>query len=459
MALKDISLAKALEALEGKRDWSSVAEPDAPVPTTDTSKIPVPAIPEAKEPEEDDTQDEETTLTPAPASTTDDEEEPEEKEVPPPVQTTPSPATAQQPPLAAQPTKPAGNVIDLGQPSQNQTEGLKQALDQRNNAVLANQLGKAAELVGSGISGTTGRLKPTERTGEKLFESNIAQAENIPKDFQMLSEQEKKDPNSGYAQGLRDFMKNEFKIDVKGGTPEQLNAIAPMALKAYDAKQAVQARAEQYKLQQQLRMDALSNKKEQHDTDKQNQALAQIKSSLESARGNPEVSQALKDRYSASKALSLINKYDPDNLSPQQINLFQSEVAKIATGAVPTIGEMKALNQDTLKSKFAEISQKFLNKPTGANAGEFIKQYKDYLIDLNQNAQNVIKDKFDRVIESSKKQLGDENYNSLKDQYVKPFEMQQSVKEEPKKNEIERLTKDGRVAIFDADTKDFLRYK
>lgn len=168
--------------------------------------------------------------------------------------------------------------------------------------------------------------------------------------------------------------------------------------------------------------------------DKEDRALAQTKTILESARGNPEVMQALKDRYAATKAEKLIqSEYDPNKLTGEQVQLIISEVSKIATGGVPSTTEMKALSPETLKSKFGSLYGKLMNEPTPANAGAFIKKYESYLKTLKGDAQNVIDDKIGRVIESSKKQLGESNYNALKEQYVRG----QESKEEPSKMSAE----------------------
>lgn len=175
-----------------------------------------------------------------------------------------------------------------------------------------------------------------------------------------------------------------------------------------------------------LQRDAMSQNKQaasdQKAVQKQSQSLSQTQQLLESARGNPEVGQALKDRYAASKALTLINRYpDTDKMEPAQVKLLVAEVAKIAQGGAPTMGEMEALTPNTLSSKLSSVYQKLMNEPTPANAGKFIDKYKDYLNDLNTNAQNVVKEKFGRVIETRKKDLGDDNYNNLKEQYLTPF--------------------------------------
>jgi hypothetical protein len=162
--------------------------------------------------------------------------------------------------------------------------------------------------------------------------------------------------------------------------------------------------------------------REQMGGQKQNQALQQTQSILESARGNPAVAQAQKDIYAAQKFESLVNLYgDPNKLNPQQVQLAASEVGKIATGGVPSVHELQGLNQATLPGELASLAQAALNHPQGAEAGAFVKALGDYVSSLKKDAQNVVKEKFGRVIETRRGQLGEQHYKDLKSQYLDPL--------------------------------------
>jgi hypothetical protein len=154
----------------------------------------------------------------------------------------------------------------------------------------------------------------------------------------------------------------------------------------------------------------------------QDRALAQSKTMLESARGNPAAAQAEKDLYATSKIDSLFKLYpDPNKIPQAQVNLALQEIAKVATGGVPTGHEMDALQPGTPESKLQQLYGKLQNQPTPANLGDYLNEFKKYTGALKGDAQKVIQDKYGRIIESSKKQLGDDNYNSLKDQYLNRF--------------------------------------
>jgi hypothetical protein len=157
-------------------------------------------------------------------------------------------------------------------------------------------------------------------------------------------------------------------------------------------------------------------------TQKQNQTLQQTQSMLESARGNPAVAQAQKDIYAASKFESLANlNGDPNKLNPAQVQLAAMEVAKIASGGVPTAHELQGLTPSSIPGGLAAAAQKFVNHPVAANQGAFVNAMRDYTTALKRDAQEVVKEKYGRVIESRRVQLGDSNYQTLQKQYMEPF--------------------------------------
>lgn len=150
----------------------------------------------------------------------------------------------------------------------------------------------------------------------------------------------------------------------------------------------------------------------------QDRSAQKVQSLLESARGQPDVSQALKDKYAISKANDLSNRYsDPNKMTNQEVNLLVSELGKVATGGVPNHTELQGLTPDTLKTKFGSIVSKLTSNPTPANAGSFVKMYKNYLNDIGNSANQILEKKVTRILETNKKHIGEENYNNFKEQY------------------------------------------
>lgn len=181
---------------------------------------------------------------------------------------------------------------------------------------------------------------------------------------------------------------------------------------------------------------------------KQATYLNQTQQMLESARGNPEVMQALKDRLAANKLNSLLGD-DPNKLSPQMVQLAASEVAKIAQGGVPQSAELQHLTPNSIPGDFAKAAQYFTNSPTAANQGEFLKQYQKYSNDLSDVANNVIKDKYSRVLEGKKRVLNKDDYDTLKSQYLDPFSKQSS--KAPAAAGVQMRAPDGSVRLIPAD--------
>lgn len=316
---------------------------------------------------------------------------------------------------------------------------LEEAKQQRNRLQLAAMLGDAGQTTGAAFAPMSGVKPDVSFTNQLLQQANqpvadVAakqkQAQDALLEIKAQKELAAHDPNSAESIAFRKSL-GQFPSIVKafGSDFDQVSAAdRENIFNLVKLKEMQETR----RMQGEQIAEAKNAAREKAATDKQNQALTQTQGLLESARGNPEVQQALKDRYAASKAAALISEnYDPNKMTPQQVHLLQSEVSKIATGGVPSVAEMQALNPGTLKQKFAEVSQKLLNQPTAANAGAFIKQYQTYLNDLNKNAQEVIDNKFGRVIEARKNIVGPENYKSLQEQYLNnPLK---SAKKEEKK--------------------------
>lgn len=176
------------------------------------------------------------------------------------------------------------------------------------------------------------------------------------------------------------------------------------------------------KLRNQGAIEAAGTRQGASELKAQSKALDDAQRLLESARGNPAVAQAEKDLYAASKADSLANLYgDPNKLSSAQVTLFSQEIAKIAAGGVPTQHELEGIDQKTLMRMGSEKVSKFTNNPTPANAAAFVKQFQDYTRALKKDAQKTIEDKYGRIIEGKKGQLGADNYKVLKEQYIDRF--------------------------------------
>lgn len=302
-------------------------------------------------------------------------------------------------------------------------EALKAAQEQGKYTNLIANLGRAGNLIGAGFARTTPNdeiqnalEKQAGQPAADILQRRKAIEEGMGaqlKAFTLSSEQEKADPNSVASKAYRDIV-SKMMPDL--ALPDNASATSLEKVLGPVEKYAGVVLNKQY--MQEVKRDALERKA----AEKQSQAVGQTNQLLESARGNPAVQQAEKDLYSAAKAKSLINsQYDPNNLSLQQVKLIVSEVSKIATGGVPSVAEMQALTPDVLNTKFANVLSKIKSAPTASNVGEFVKQYDKYLDELQNDARNVMKDKVGRVLETRKDLIGEDNYKTFNQQYLKPY--------------------------------------
>jgi hypothetical protein len=276
---------------------------------------------------------------------------------------------------------------------------------------------------------TTGQFEARKKA---LVEN--ADAEGKIQTMQKAADQN--DPTSNASQSFRKIIESQFPNVAKAYGDDWENVSAADSDSIFNPlklKETMDARKEQTSARLQLAQDSRENKS----TDKQNQALQQTTQMLESMRGNPAAAQAEKDIYAAQKINSMVNLYgDPNKLNPTQVQLLATEVAKIASGGVPTTHELQGLNPSTISSSLASLAEKVANKPESAKAGEFVKAMQDYTNSLTKDAKAVIQDRYGRVIETNRNRIGNDNYNTLQTNYVRRFDAKNEQKQESNKIKV-----------------------
>lgn len=331
------------------------------------------------------------------------------------------------------------------------SEATKADLVKAQNAADANrrdmQMGKAFLNMGLAIA------NPQKPVDESIYDSLIADSDRPVKELNDRIAMEKQDAGSQYSTDLRAFMADKFGTQL----PDTLSAseiegsIAKPAAALFEqqektkqatelrqatlAQQATLAREKiasneqmtQDKIQQrndqaQMMAELKKQGNESKATDVQNKTYQKVAQQMEQLRGSPAVIQAEKDMYAADKADSLANMYgDPSKLSNSQVHLLASEVGKIAAGGVSSQAELNGITPDTLRGKLAGVTEKFTNSPSPANAQDFIKQYTDYTHALRKDAQKTVTDRYGRILNANKSQLGDDNVKALQDVYMNRF--------------------------------------
>jgi len=139
------------------------------------------------------------------------------------------PGTPQQDPL---------KVLDFGTGFKDTAAALQEQQQMRNDAWLANQLGKAGSQLGAAIAG----VKTPDLS---LFDENIKQADTVVNQYKERMEKEKTDPNSPLSKGMKQFMKS-FGFDVQGdASAEELMKLSPLAERYYQSIENRELRKEQ----------------------------------------------------------------------------------------------------------------------------------------------------------------------------------------------------------------------
>jgi hypothetical protein len=133
-----------------------------------------------------------------------------------------------------------GMTLDFGDGYKDTAGALKEVMDRRDRIAMANELGKAAEIIGTSIAGT----KPI---AQGLFDANIKGADKLLEDHKLLMEKEKNDPNSPLSKGMKQFMKS-FGFNVQGdASAEELMKLSPLAERYFNHVENRRLKAEENK--------------------------------------------------------------------------------------------------------------------------------------------------------------------------------------------------------------------
>lgn len=130
-----------------------------------------------------------------------------------------------------------------------------------NMGTLTAQLGKAGALIGSGIG--AGITRPTE-IDNKIFDTNMAVAQQLPEQFKQRLEMSKQDPNSDMSQTARDFIKQSLGINIPDNiSAAQLKEQFPVIEKLLAARENAKMRAFMANQNLEMRRFALAQQHEQ----------------------------------------------------------------------------------------------------------------------------------------------------------------------------------------------------
>lgn len=307
--------------------------------------------------------------------------------------------------------------IDFGKGEIGTVENLKKAQNE------ADSNRKQANLF-AGIDLIVAGLNHASPVAQQMYAQQLKDA-NIP--IQKLEDQvamEKQDPNSAMSKGFRDYLKT-FNLNVQGDfSAADAEKLMPNVLKAYEADANRQAQKENlgYKYDELktiagIKAGEKSDAQSKKDEAGQDKAYSELRNKLETFRGNQAAQQASKDVLSADKALKLVQLKDPNTLTTQDLRLLADEMSKIATGGVPSEHGTTSLLPDSYRQKIAEIQNFLSNKPTDAQAGEYIKHNMKYLQDMKETAQGTLNNFRSNIIKGYKNRVKPEDYREAQSDY------------------------------------------
>lgn len=147
----------------------------------------------------------------------------------------------------------------------------------------------------------------------------------------------------------------------------------------------------------------------------QDKAYSELRNHLETFRGNQAAKQAAVDSYSADKALEIVK--NKKFLTTQDLTLLSSEVAKIATGGVPTEAGIKHLMPSNLATKAAELQNFLSSSPTDAQANEYVKRNMDYLDGMVKESKKTLNGYRSNILKGYKGRVKPEQYSEAENDY------------------------------------------
>lgn len=325
---------------------------------------------------------------------------------------------------------------DIGSP-----EALAKAQAERQSTINNNNALQLSNLAGAGIAGAGGaQVSPLPAN---YFQS-LNSGANLP--VQNIQEQlanQQNDPNSPVSKVVSQYLTNKGFNLPPGTSASDAMKVMPFLQKDQALQNAIQkvvmqqkGAGERSELANKTKSDiAEENRKaamerqrvanegkvkasvaglEAKTGKEQRDASVKAENDLNSTRGKQALMIAQRNLMAVKNAQKMFEEFpDPNKWTPSQVALFNTEMAKIASGGAPTEGMMHELSNPTAASGMAGLISKISNVPVGAQQGKFIELNKKYLDGLSNVSQQTIKDNMGNVIKSYEDKLGPEKYKDL----------------------------------------------
>lgn len=224
------------------------------------------------------------------------------------------------------------------------------------------------------------------------------------------------DPDSPASQRFRATLKASFpKIAAAYG--DDFDDLSAADQKDVFKVLETKAKLDQSKDIADLRNDTARSKISEKTENDQASNYTKMRKDLESFRGNQAVQQAAVKVQNADTALAIVKGKDPNTLTSQDLRLLAEEMGKIATGGVPGEHGTEALMPNNLRQKLAEMQAFLTNKPTDAQAGEYIKHNMEYLEQMKEVAKGTLTRYRQNIAKGYKNRVKQDDYSEAMSDY------------------------------------------
>lgn len=341
----------------------------------------------------------------------------------------------------------------------------KQQMDAAQQTAATNRLlagvGRAAGTLARGSSQVTGSdnaaYNALDQAAEAPVQDILTQQKSQATEASNQETAASLDPNSDKSKAVQAMIQRLYPGKF---TPEQLAKVS--AADAQDVIFKPLELDEKIKATQETKAATIEERNartQQKVSDAQAKSYTTLRKDLESFRGNQSAQQAALAVQNSDKALALVQATP----TAQNLNLLADEMAKIATGGVPGEHGTQSLLPNNLYTKIAEIKSWVTGHPnaSAADVSEYLQNNKDYINQVRTVAAKTLHDYRSNILKGYKHRVADSDYQEATDDYGLGGSRAPDAGQPTAQpvNTVARKTSDGRTALFDANTKKFVRYQ
>lgn len=350
---------------------------------------------------------------------------------------------------------------------------LNQAQEKRKGEVNTANFSKAMATLGAGIAGHGAKSSMDDYYNQQIEQANkgVTNIEDLQKAKMSDIQMQQHDPNSRESKSFRKMIEAEFpKISDAYGDDWE-NVTASDKDKIFDPlklKETIDARKQQNAIMMGMRQDQIKEKLIQSFKDDLDPNKARA--------GNLAKSQAMVN--AADRVNALFTQFPDYNIPANQSAELSGAIAGLINGgSAQSQHQIDTMTPSSMRGDANKIASWITNQPLGQEQQDFMRMMHQTAMRERITAENQVKTaQVQRLPAHDRlKQIDSDTYNNLlqsfdidpnqivKGRYQpKSLDINQSPSQgnaaslEP--NEVVRMTSDGRKAIFDSNSKQFLRY-